>query len=405
MSIEGQIHIRLDPSSRDAVDIHSSRPQQVVALLHGLEPQAVQQKVPMLYALCGKAQWLAATRALQAATDEQLRPEYLHIGCQQQRSVVIEALQQYWWRVLIDLPQRLHLQPALSVFAPLRKTLTRLASEPADSDEIPYLLGKLDHAVKIELLGMPVARWLALGIEGWDDWLNRYPVAFPSWLRQLRQLLLQLPQIAPGEQRLADPLTDGQLQRLGAALGDQLDFGFNPSWHGRHPETGAWSYQQHNPWLQALEQRGESPVLLRMLARLLELLRLTDGLHQSFDPVFDRAKDATVLDSASPDQTASWIDQLSGAVTLAPGVGLGWVKTARGLLLHRLQLDRGRIIDYRILAPTEWNFHPQGPLAKGLERWLAVPPQQLSDWVGLQVLSLDPCVQYQFEVNTQRQVP
>ena len=52
--------------------------------------------------------------------------------------------------------------------------------------------------------------------------------------------------------------------------------------------------------------------------------------------------------------------------------------------------------DYRILAPTEWNFHPQGPLNEGL-RGLRPGPQPVSERdlearARLIAQSLDPCV-------------
>jgi hypothetical protein len=53
--------------------------------------------------------------------------------------------------------------------------------------------------------------------------------------------------------------------------------------------------------------------------------------------------------------------------SLAPGVGRALVETARGLLMHEIVLDGERIADYFIVAPTEWNFHPQGPLAGWLK--------------------------------------
>jgi hypothetical protein len=49
----------------------------------------------------------------------------------------------------------------------------------------------------------------------------------------------------------------------------------------------------------------------------------------------------------------------------ASGWGFAAVESARGRLYHALRLDSaGRIADYRIVAPTEWNFHPDGPLAR-----------------------------------------
>lgn len=74
----------------------------------------------------------------------------------------------------------------------------------------------------------------------------------------------------------------------------------------------------------------------------------------------------------------------------ATGIGLGVVEAARGLLAHRVELKDGMVTDYRILAPTEWNFHPDGPLARGL-RGAAVTPG-LARNAALLVNALDPCV-------------
>jgi hypothetical protein len=51
----------------------------------------------------------------------------------------------------------------------------------------------------------------------------------------------------------------------------------------------------------------------------------------------------------------------------APGRGFAAVDSARGRLYHALRIDHaGRIADYRIVAPTEWNFHPDGPFVRSL---------------------------------------
>jgi Ni,Fe-hydrogenase I large subunit len=71
------------------------------------------------------------------------------------------------------------------------------------------------------------------------------------------------------------------------------------------------------------------------------------------------------------------------------------VDAARGLLAHRVELREGVLRDYRILAPTEWNFHPQGPLARGL---LGASGPDLEWRAALLASSLDPCVPYRIEV-------
>jgi len=67
-------------------------------------------------------------------------------------------------------------------------------------------------------------------------------------------------------------------------------------------------------------------------------------------------------------ETAATIDALlqggSAAEQVTRGDGFAAVDSARGKLHHACRLGAdGRIADYRIVAPTEWNFHPDGPFA------------------------------------------
>jgi Ni,Fe-hydrogenase I large subunit len=81
------------------------------------------------------------------------------------------------------------------------------------------------------------------------------------------------------------------------------------------------------------------------------------------------------------------------------GVGLGLVEAVRGWLAHRVEIADGRIRRYQILAPTEWNFHPRGALARGLmEGRRGPPPERLAQ---LMVAALDSCVPCQIKVCSQ----
>jgi hydrogenase large subunit len=52
--------------------------------------------------------------------------------------------------------------------------------------------------------------------------------------------------------------------------------------------------------------------------------------------------------------------------------GIGLVEAARGSLGHWLNIRRGRIHNYQIIAPTTWNFSPRDAATSGaLERALA----------------------------------
>ena len=74
------------------------------------------------------------------------------------------------------------------------------------------------------------------------------------------------------------------------------------------------------------------------------------------------------------------------------------MQTARGLLLHRATVTEGRVAGYQIVAPTEWNFHPQGALVRGLEGAAATDAMALERDARLIVQALDPCVACRVEV-------
>ncbi|MGL6109881.1 MAG: nickel-dependent hydrogenase large subunit, partial [Rubrivivax sp.] len=116
--------------------------------------------------------------------------------------------------------------------------------------------------------------------------------------------------------------------------------------------------------LQALMQHCHSRVPARFVARLRELALLLAG------------RGGVAL----------------GATALADGSGLAWVENARGLLVHRLRLVQGRTADYRIVAPTEWNFHPDGALPVALRDTPAHDLESLRRRTRVLVDSLDPCV-------------
>jgi coenzyme F420-reducing hydrogenase alpha subunit len=76
---------------------------------------------------------------------------------------------------------------------------------------------------------------------------------------------------------------------------------------------------------------------------------------------------------------------------LGDNLGAAAVETARGRLYHLVELDRdGRVARFDCLAPTEWNFHPHGPLARMLRgATLAADGQQAVEQL---IAAFDPCV-------------
>ncbi|WP_173819737.1 nickel-dependent hydrogenase large subunit, partial [Paraburkholderia piptadeniae] len=88
-----------------------------------------------------------------------------------------------------------------------------------------------------------------------------------------------------------------------------------------------------------------------------------------------------------------------GALPAGELRAISWCEMSRGLLMHWVELRdtaHGPMVgDYRIVSPTDWNFHPRGAVARTLERFPA--SASLSGWKRAAVLAAayDPCVAYQ----------
>jgi Ni,Fe-hydrogenase I large subunit len=65
--------------------------------------------------------------------------------------------------------------------------------------------------------------------------------------------------------------------------------------------------------------------------------------------------------------------------------------------MHEIVLDGDRIADYLIVAPTEWNFHPQGALVDRLVGQGTADRDALRQHVAHIVAALDPCVPWELE--------
>jgi uptake hydrogenase large subunit len=116
-----------------------------------------------------------------------------------------------------------------------------------------------------------------------------------------------------------------------------------PRLGGAVVETGALARQlvDGHPLLRDLAARGGGNVKSRTAARLIEAARLI--------PLMER-----------------WIweirpDEPFCAHAAAPGEakGEGLIEAARGSLGHWVEIRKGRIFNYQIVAPTTWNFSPR----------------------------------------------
>lgn len=160
-----------------------------------------------------------------------------------------------------------------------------------------------------------------------------------------------------------------------AAFAIDDTFARQPTVQGQPAETGALARQLAHPDVAGYIAAGDR-VAARLSARYVELSWLARAL-------------------ADPELLSGWL----GAAPAGESTGLARVETARGLLLHLIQVNDGRVARYVIVAPTEWNFHPQGAFVGELVGCSAASREAAASLAGRLALALDPCVSYEVRVE------
>lgn len=321
-----------------------------------------------VFTLCAEAQRATARRAVRAAFGLADTPAD---AARDAQMLALVTAREHLQRLALDLPALVPAEgapadPAWIRDAPVMSLPQRLAS---GGDVLQPVAAALPGWLERRLFGMPPADWLRAwqaGRGAWlDEWSRSRAHPFARWLRGVRDeaLALPLPCRALG---LAGQGEAGW-RALGRELAADPQLAERPHWQAAPAETGPWTRQgRPDPVASPWDRHG---------ARLADLAHV--ALHACERPL------------------------ACGALTLAPGEGLAWSEMSRGLLVHWVRLEEGpRAVDvaraelYRVIAPTEWNFHPEGALAAAVAR--ATPRQ-----ARLAAATLDPCMSFDVEPEAQ----
>ncbi len=382
MNLEGKITLRLKLNDEGVADvaIESRRILHATRVLQGRSLEEAVQMVPCIFTLCATAQASAAAQAGEQAAGRTPGAEVVGV---RQALVDMESLREHLWRILLDWPgfygappQRESMADVMRLAGAYRAALTGQADPfrpgaegvEVDAGRAGLLIEQLGERLERSIYAQPVADWLRLeqaeALEAWA--MGGESVA----ARLVRQLLQDawagsgacdvgaLPELA--SMTLAEAMTrDGFIEQ--------------PRWNGQCYETGCLP-RNDSPLLGQLRQRYGNGLLTRILARLTEVARLWQGL-------------ASGVPGAGASQSFA-LEQ----------VGLGQVAAARGLLVHRIALRDGQVEDYRILAPTEWNFHPRGVVAQALSG-LRGDVLGIERQTRLLINAVDPCVAYELQID------
>lgn len=380
---EGKVTIRVhwDGERIAGCEVDSQRPVNACRALNGRKVGEALSLIPRLYSICGQAQLAAARCAVDAAQGMLLLPE---AGLRRRLAVLGETVAEYLWRFLIDLPQALGEAPVVAPVANVRSFLAIAgAPQPGGDGGIDRERWREVHevialALSEHVFGTTPERFAALATPAqWDAWLRDADGPTPRLLRRLMGDGYGAWAVSRGPV-WGEAAADEEVRTLADELVITPDFARRPQWRGGVPETGAIARNQNHPLVRALAERDGRGILLRLAARLVETVRLAGEL-------------ATLLQGGV-------VRPMMGNVAVADGTGAAWVETARGRLLHRVELADNHVTDWRVLAPTEWNFHPNGPLVAGLCGIRVNDEERLRRGVRLAALALDPCVAYELEV-------
>lgn len=328
------LSVRLQDGVIFCVDTRLQRPLAKVAqLLVGQTPEAALLRIPLLFSLCAGAQQVAAVRALEQAAGWTAAPE-VEAG----RSLLteLELVRESLLRLVRDWQLPLANEQLKALVTLCRNAGARL--QPLAAFRAP---SSAPDAQLTDLIGELRAAWCELPA----DW--SYPLH--------------------GEQ---------------LALAGALPAAFAP--------------EQDLPQLLQQLRNGDTRAEIAGAPRITGPAALAGAQTNAATQI--NARLAALLQRAT--HAVAMLDQPSVPPALnglEAGEGVGLAQTARGWLLQRVCLDDdGRIASWQALAPTDWNFHADGPLRRQL---LGVRLGGEGEALLRQlVLSVDPCVAFEVSI-------
>jgi len=389
--LSGRLNIELRRGQQGVeATVSSSRPTAAARVFADKTVSETALSLPSLFSICSTAQACACASACEAALGLSPSSSIIRLRC---LLVDAETIKEHLWRILLDWPRFLDepsqkdgMSKAMGTFLRLRSQLTRptnpmrpgVDSLEPDIRALADTLKAQSGLIQKLVLGIHPTDWLARmqsreGLLAWAEGTDTaaarllHQVEARGWASLGGNPVTALPRLEAAD--LEPFLTDADADRFVA----------EPRWQSEPRESSPFTRQQFRTPVVALTRDLGNGLLPRLAAQLLELALLQERLRTA---------------SVSLDEPAEPLAAATGK-----GVGIALVPAARGLLVHRAEITGNRIRHYRILAPTEWNFHPQGVVARGLAALPATDEETLKRQAALFVTAVDPCVDYHVTIS------
>ncbi|HET9576561.1 MAG TPA: nickel-dependent hydrogenase large subunit [Usitatibacter sp.] len=356
MNTDGSLSLTVHWDGERITDarVDSARPVDACRVLEGRTAAEAVARVPQLFSVCRRSQQAAAALACELAREGAADPASL---ARRELEVLSEFAIESLWRLMLDWPPMVGQAMQQREFATIRARVLRWTHEAAWHE----LAADLEGALAGAIYGMPLETWHALSCRQWLA-ESRHPTP------RLVAEVLRHP--CGGNAVRALPWIDtfALAAEMAAALQSSDDFAREPVWRGEPAETGPISRQRNHP--KVTEVAGHA-VAARIVARLVELAQAPERIRELADGGAARAV---------------------RGVACGEGTALAAVETSRGTLVHFVSLAGERVRRWRIVAPTEWNFHPRGAFVHGMVQMKAATAQAARGAGERLAAALDPCV-------------
>ena len=391
MDLEGSIQINLDCKNKNKlrVDCVSSRPVNAACVFENKPITETLETLPMLFSVCSTAQARAAFLAWKDAIGF-IVPEAVNDS--QKILLLLETLREHVWQIVINWPQLIDRESNINTVTKFSQLLIKIRKDLfvegkgftpnlvclVNKPQLLLYIQQLQDILSEYIFKLDVKDWLVMfenkGLDNWISTFNTPATKMLEYIIDKNWQSLGSTEISPL------PLLEKNQWKTFFADQQQWDLIKKPTWHQQCFQTSVLTRCLNNKRLNQLSGVKTQGLLSRYLSRLLELASI-------------------------PAQLTSLVDGLEPGVfklkftQTTSGEGLSVVDAARGTLVHWLKIQDEVVIHYRILAPTEWNFHPNGVAVKGLETLSADNKEILQQQAKLWLNAIDPCVKYQLEIH------
>lgn len=382
MSIAGELNITLNTSDDNKIrcQISSSRPLQASHVFTGKNINETLTMIPLLFNICSKAQAVTAVRAIESA---QKTPATAQIESTREALIALESLREQALRIAMDWPTFISRAPESPLLSHIALGITQIMKllEPSQVLGYPAPTSKMHSITKEQSLqwkifsktlsngifGTSSTKWLESDLDEWASQQQTQAAIFIHWLNQQTWK-------NSGESNITHLPTIDDNALLKVLLAEQHQFTSQPDWEKQCHELSWFSRKQQDEESNKL-LKGNG-IFSRMVARLIEVADLMSMLDKFF------------------------IHHEALAAPKSSAIGLAHSHAARGRLSHYIKIENNTVKKLLILAPTEWNFHPQGVTQDSLCNLQADRETELRQQAELLIHAVDPCVGYTLNVAT-----